>query len=316
MKNVFKTAIIGCLISALVFALLFFGLVIFDLALHSKFDKRSALNYRGYRGKVAGKKAENEVRVGIFGGSAAMGYGEPSEYSIASYLEKILNTPPKGKKYTVLNLAATGERHSACFEPAYRMFKYLDIDVIIFYFWGETVPPISDRPKADEIGKMRAEFFKSAYTKRTDNWILKYFRYYFIFPTVLVEKYYMLRYGNIEKGYKEDKLFKAIVSVPQSFEIKNKEEKSFYQFVKGLADSGKLCILALAPSEGYQDSKYWDELKRYFHYVFMGNPKVVVCDLSGAFSNGASSDYFVDNEHYSRLGNGAIAKALSKYVQD
>ena len=59
-----------------------------DQHLHRKFDSVGALNYRGYRGDVVGEKQQGERRVGVFGGSVAMGYG------VAPDRQEYRGTPP------------------------------------------------------------------------------------------------------------------------------------------------------------------------------------------------------------------------------
>ncbi len=316
MKQALKAVLIGSAISLAIFLVLLSGLMFFDLACHRKFDESSSLNYRGYRGKIAGEKKKNEVRIAIYGGSCAMGYGESSHDTIAAYLENILNGSRQvDKTYTVLNLAATGERLCPCFEPAYRMFGYLDVDIPVFYFMKEHIPDIPQNPTPAEMAKLKEELFRSAYTKRTGNFILRHFRYYFICPTVLVEKYYRIRYGSVEEGYKKDKFFENIVDVPKAFEVKDSQSKSFYHFVKGLTRDGKTVICALAPDESLDDPGSNDRLKRYFKLVFGDDRKVIVADLSGIFLKGDRTSYYTDTEHYSKKGSMAIAEALSKHIE-
>lgn len=316
MKQALKPILIGLAISLAIFLILLSGLMLFDLACHRKFDESSSLNCRGYRGKIAGEKKKNEVRVAIYGGSCAMGYGESSRDTIAAYLENILNGSSQADKtYTVLNLAATGERLCPCFEPAYRIFSYLNVDIPVFYFMNERIPDIPQNPTPAEMAKLKNELFRSAYTKRTGNFILRHFRYYFIFSTVLVEKYYRLRYGNVEEGYKKDKFFQGIVDVPPAFELNDRQSKSFYHFVKELTSKGKTVICALAPSESLDDPTSNERLKRYFRLVFGDDRKVIVADLAGIFLKGGSTSYYTDTEHYSKKGNIAIAQALSEYIK-
>lgn len=109
-----------------------------DQYLHRKFDDLGALNYRGYRGPVVGVKRDGEHRVGVFGGSAAMGYGLPNGQSLAGHLQR--GFQERDRSATAINLAATGEQALAFFAENYRVFEYLQLDSLVFVVANEPVP--------------------------------------------------------------------------------------------------------------------------------------------------------------------------------
>lgn len=285
-------------------------LVIYDLYLHKKHSEKKDFNYRGYRGEVVGKKEPNEIRIGVFGGSKAMGYRLPYSESIAGFLQKLIDSKDCNKKYTVVNLAARQELVSKHLMSTYDIFSYLDVDVLIVYFYN--------MPVAIEDDPTEFEFIPHGYSERNGNWILRNFNYYFIFPTIFKEKYYLLRYRSITVGYKKDRIFKKIDSLLEHWRIaafeKEDDKKNFYDFVSELTSQGKIFIFTFAPSEIRGKSDYWQDLKIYFKKKFADNPQVMTADLRGAFSGGRMAMYFVDDFHYSEIGNHRIAERLSHYI--
>lgn len=113
------------------------GALALDQYLHGKFDPVASLNDRGYRGAVVGAKAPREHRVGIFGGSVAMGYGVMNDQSIAGHLQRLLDHAAPG--FTVINLAMTGEAGVAFFAANYRHFEYLELDSVAFLIYDEGI---------------------------------------------------------------------------------------------------------------------------------------------------------------------------------
>lgn len=109
-----------------------------DQHLHGKFDSLGALNYRGYRGAVVGEKQQGEHRVGVFGGSVAMGYGIPTDQSIAGHLQLLLNQAG-ASRFTVINLAATGDAGLDSFATNYQHFDYLQLDTLVFLVYADDV---------------------------------------------------------------------------------------------------------------------------------------------------------------------------------
>lgn len=108
--------------------------VAFDQYLHGQYDYW-LLNYRGYRGSVVGEKQQDEHRVGVFGGSVAMGYGVLNDESIAGHLQHQAND----SRVTTLNLAATGDDGLSFLADNYQAFKYLQIDTLAFLLYFDPI---------------------------------------------------------------------------------------------------------------------------------------------------------------------------------
>lgn len=134
MKTLLKVV---CIVSA-VAAGCIAGAVALDQHFHRKFDPVAALNYRGYRGTVVGKKQPGEHRVGIFGGSMALGYGTSPDQSIAGQLQRLLDQA-QPSMFTVINLGMNGEPAAAAFGANYRRFDYLGLDSVVFLMTDETI---------------------------------------------------------------------------------------------------------------------------------------------------------------------------------
>jgi hypothetical protein len=111
--------------------------VALDQYLHGKYDYW-LLNYRGYRGDVVGEKPQGEHRVGVFGGSVAMGYGVRNDESIAGHLQQLLDET-NGSPFAVINLAATGDHELSVLADNYQKFEYLEIDTVTFLFYDDAV---------------------------------------------------------------------------------------------------------------------------------------------------------------------------------
>ena len=299
-----KTALTGIAISFAVLAVMVAALVAFDLRLHSRFDKISGLNYRGYRGSVLGKKVPGEVRIGMFGGSVAMGYGTKYEASIAALLERDLNdrTARTGRpgRYTVANLASNQEPELDYFKANYELFRYLDLDVLIFYVADDTSTlSVANGEDVDQV----------VVSRRSSDPVLASFGYFFVFPTVVREKYYMMRYGSIEKGYANDSILDVFHRVLKP--VQHRETKatgSLSGFIKEMLRSDKKVIFALAPDLGPDVRR---NLRHSFQELFPDSQGVALADMESVFPPTDRSSYYLDGMHFSEKGNGAIAERLA-----
>jgi len=301
----FRTIVIGIFISFAIFAGMIGAMVMFDLHLHKKFDKIAALNCRGYRGDVLGKKKAGEVRIGLFGGSIAMGYGVDNDKSIAGYLQAFFNERSEreksGKQYTVINLGVNGEPGVSTFGANYSLMEYLDMDVMIFYFCNT---PADDG------------YLQSAYCTRKENPVFRHFGYYFVFPTVFREKYYLLRYGNISEGYQRDVLFDRINSLlTPGYEEDESGAETLREFIDRLTDSGKIVIFLIAPHKNYKDRQNYQGVQAYFRNNYSRNPRVIIADLSTIFA-AEKKRYSLDGTHNSEAGNRRIAEDLLPRINE
>ena len=302
----------GAIVSLIVMAVAISSLIAFDVHLHKKFDSIAGLNYRGYRGRVLGRKAVGEVRLGLFGGSVAMGYGVRNDRSIAAFAERALNSSKaradRSQRFTVVNLASNGEAGLAFFEANYQLFRYLDLDTLIFYVLG------GDARSSMARGVDVQEWASS---QRSSDPVLRIFGYYFIFPTVARERYYLMRYGSVEKGYLEDTLLNGFDRMSSAvLSRKATATESLTDFIRRLVGEHKSVIFALCPRESADGPDPWSAFKQYYGERFAGDPGVVIADLNAVFPTADRSSYFVDGLHYSEKGNRVIAEDLARrYIE-
>jgi lysophospholipase L1-like esterase len=149
------------------------GVLVLDLYLHHKFAN-ATVNYRGYRGAIAGPKQPNELRLVVLGGSTAFGYGLPPEEAFPALLEKRLRAQT-GRPVKVINLAYNNQG-AYSFLPTLKDYEYLQYDGIILYEGYNDLQPNT------------AVF-------RRDSPVFTTFGYYPIFPIVFAEKLKALHYG-------------------------------------------------------------------------------------------------------------------------
>ena len=296
------------LVSVIIILVLFIGsILIIDLYFHSKFDQINALNYRGYRGSIVGpKKEKNEIRIGFFGGSVAMGYGVRPSDSMASQLERLLNKRSnqenKPEKFSVLNLAMNGEEELNFFKANYNYFKYLNLDRVIFYVHENLISQKIFQPQ-----------FK--FSKRMSNWIFRTFNYYFITPDILREKYYKLFYRNIDEGYQKDKMFsllqRRLLLMPTTGS-RTVVEGNLAAFIDQITEKGVMVYFVMNPSRFSQPDIKINNAA-VLRELFKGNNKVVVLDLNSIFQKGYPAKYLLDRFHLSKEGNRFLVEVFVKY---
>ena len=127
----------------IVFALIAFGIVlvssvaallIVDIYLHRKYTRTGGLNMWGYRGPVRGRKAADEYRVVVLGGSTAYGYGLKADEAIPAVLERNLSGRVAGpfRQFAVINLGYNNEG-AYSFKFTLNDYLYLRGDLAILY---------------------------------------------------------------------------------------------------------------------------------------------------------------------------------------
>lgn len=169
--------------AVLVFGAAFVALLAADMYLHAKYQTTAGVNIWGYRGPTLGRKADGEVRVAVFGGSTAFGYGPAIESSFPYLLEQSLNSRGVGR-YSVVNLAYNNEDAYA-FKFTMEDYEYLGFDIAILY---EGYNDIADRP--------RYQVF------RRESPIFRLTGYLPIFPVIFKEKAWAMLYGgDVSRGY-------------------------------------------------------------------------------------------------------------------
>ncbi|MGI6395128.1 MAG: hypothetical protein ACOX2F_10460 [bacterium] len=91
-------------------------------------------NSHGFRGKEPEPKAENEIRIAIFGASRIWGNYLSDNKTVPALVEKELNQKFPDKKITVLNFGIEGYDLQRGTQAAKMFFKGLSFDIILFYF--------------------------------------------------------------------------------------------------------------------------------------------------------------------------------------
>lgn len=112
----------------------FLVLLLTDIYLHGKYQKSAGFNVWGYRGPVVGRKAADEYRVVVLGGSSAFGYGTSWDEAIPAVLERRLAGRTAGRfaRFSAVNLGYNNEgAYSFKFTLAdYQSMKY---DLVCLY---------------------------------------------------------------------------------------------------------------------------------------------------------------------------------------
>ncbi len=147
------------------------------------------LNVNGYRGPVLGAKQPGEVRLEVLGGSPAFGYLLPTGDTMPAQLGMMLQQR-LDKKVTVANLAFNGES-SVCFPYLVSKYAYLQPDVVLIY---AGLDDLSESPlqTPDDCARRHSAIFRLT-------------GYLPVLPALAREKYYIVRYGSADVGYREDR---------------------------------------------------------------------------------------------------------------
>ncbi len=180
--------LIGLSISAAMVAALLAGLYGLDAYAHRRFGAVAGWNVHGYRGSVLGPKMPNEVRIAALGGSTTYGYGVGPDQSYPAQLERALADALGPRvRVTVANLGFNNDG-AVCFKGTVEAYAYLDPDIYIIYSGVNDSPQMSIRRRPSDCGR--------------PSWVFRTFGRLPIVHVVLREKYYQLRYGSVEKGYR------------------------------------------------------------------------------------------------------------------
>jgi hypothetical protein len=115
-------------------ALAVIGLVALDLRAHKRVEMLGGVNVRGYRGPVMNDKRPNELRIAVFGGDLAFGWGVASAETLPMFVRRLVTLDldrPGGavRRVTAVNLGAQG-LPPAEYASWIERFAYLHPDVI------------------------------------------------------------------------------------------------------------------------------------------------------------------------------------------
>jgi hypothetical protein len=108
------------------------ALVAADLYLHHRAERSAGLNRWGYRGPVLPRKASDEIRVAMLGGSTVFGYGTLWHEAAPAALEQQLRQAHPRQPIHVVNLGYNNDGAHAAM-PTLEDYRYLEYDVVILY---------------------------------------------------------------------------------------------------------------------------------------------------------------------------------------
>ncbi|MDA2916296.1 GDSL-type esterase/lipase family protein [Nitrospinae bacterium AH_259_B05_G02_I21] len=275
-------------------------------------------NWQGYRGPVLGKKVPGEVRIAVLGGSTAYGYGVTQEHTFPAYLERMLNARVDGpggrvRKVTVLNLSYNGEG-AVCFASTLESYAYLQPDIVLLYSGINDGPYFAYYRKPEHCYRNKSMVFGlSSYLP---------VRYRPILPLVVREKYFLLRYGTIDEGYRRWKEYnrkrhKAENLTPLS-EEKLKEagyrryEHHITSLIEDVLANGGTALLVTQPYFEMGSYREWQQerLRRTLERKYRGVGRFRYVTVGELFHRRADQEYTYDGTHLTRKGNEKVAKAL------
>lgn len=157
-------------------------------------------------------------------------------------------------------------------------------------------------------------FEQVAPSRRSANPVFRRFNYWFILVEVGWEKYYLVRYGDISKGYATDPWrgritgVRAMASRPFEDErnrrsVAGSRATTLIDFVERLTSEGRRVYFLMYP---FQRPDHQVPVRMSLDYRFGDREGVEVVDLSRALE-GARDDYFMDGVHFNVRGNRAAA---------
>ena len=234
-------------LSAALVAALLLGV---DAYLHSHVQCDGGVNVWGYRGPTIGRKAANEVRVAVFGGSTAFGYGVRCDEAFPHYLQSLLNRASRDNPhYVVVNLGAPAQGAFG-FQFDLADYAYLKFDVAILY------EGYNDLGAVDLPNAVPARDSVNTLLWRRQSPVFRATGYMPVLPLVFREKAMQLRSGgHLDAAYRGQVAFKPGVAASASAEA--------LQAAAAIADSvgkalGRLTgDPALAAQAGELDTKTW-----------------------------------------------------------
>lgn len=311
-KRPFLTGLGLSVLSVVLTLLVLLGL---DVYARSRVERSAGTNWRGYRGPVAGRKAPGEVRIAVLGGSTAFGYGVTADRAFSPYLERMLNERLDGlrgqlsRKATVLNLAYNNES-AVCFASTLDSYAYLQPDIVLMYSGINDGPFFSYYRKPEQCHREKSVVFKLA-------------GYLPILPLVVQEKYFRLRYGSVEEGYRQWSLrnrqrvkAKKPAALLKGEELKEAGYKRYEHYITSLIDSvlarGKAAMFVTQPFFETGSYREWQQnrLRRTLERKYSQGGRFRYVSLGDLFGRRAVPEYTLDEMHLTPKGNEMAAQAL------
>ena len=129
------TRSLGIAIAAQVLLAAVVGLVVLDMRAHNRVAELGGVNVWGYRGTELGRKRPHELRIAVFGGDLAFGWGVRPTETLAHYAGRLvsveLNRPGRPSRPVTPIVAAARGMRPADFAGWMEHFSHLAIDVIL-----------------------------------------------------------------------------------------------------------------------------------------------------------------------------------------
>lgn len=275
-------------------------------------------NWQGYRGPVVERKVPWEVRIAVLGGSTAFGYGVPNEHSFPTDLEQRLNERVSdvagwARKVKVLNLAYPGES-AVCFANTLDSYAYLQPDIVLIY------SGINDTPSTAYYRKTKDCFRNKSIAFRVTRYIP--IRFLPALPLVAREKYYQLRYGTIDEGYRRLRaraLQRAKAKSPTTLtekELKDKGYKRYEHYITSLIDEvlaqGKAALFVTQPYFDKRSYREWQQgrLRGTLERKYGGVSRFRYVTLGELFNRQPDPEITYNRMHLTPRGNKKVAQAL------
>ena len=269
-------------------------------------------NVRGYRGRILHAKAPNEIRVFAIGGSTTYGYTVGPEETYPAQLEAMLNQrfAPQGIVVSVANLGHLSDS-SVCYAPTYRDYAYLKPDVAIVYEGYNDAGRNFRRTELDCYRQSSAIFRATGFFPTS--------------PIFLWERWYKLRYGNIDEGYRrrqeafaqankdKPKAPSRILSAEEAYQTYERNVVAFVELVLG---DGRSLTFASQPYLGKRAHLEQQTRIRVALAPSMPNPRFRYRDFLYLFGGKYDPAWFNSDMWLNPRGNGVLAERLAEPVAE
>jgi hypothetical protein len=266
-------------------------------------------NIRGYRGRLLAGKADNEIRVFAIGGSTTYGFTVGPDDTYPHQLELLLaeRYRPRGISVTVVNLGHLSDS-SVCYWPTYRDYAGLRPDVVIVY------------EGYNDVGRNTRRTEDKCY--RNSSVVFRWTGFFPTFPIYLRERWYKLRYGSVEAGYRASAAAPANAPRPGRRERRRPSGDGAYQiyeahvlaFVDLVLGRGQGVLFASQPYLGSaphldQQNRIRAALMRY-----AGHPGFRYRDFLYLFGGKHDPAWFNGQMWLNRRGNRVLAEHMAEPV--
>jgi lysophospholipase L1-like esterase len=269
--------------------------------------RQTAWNIRGYRGRVLGAKALNEVRVFAIGGSTTYGYTVGRDETYPAQLEALLNERLGSTPIvSVANLGHLSDS-SVCYEATYRDYRYLEADIVIVYEGYNDVDFPARRTERD--------------CYQQGSLIFRWTGFFPISPVFFREHWYKVRYGSITAGYeasRESELAAraAVAATQVPIPAYDNYERNVLNFVRSRLQEGKGVVFASQPYLGKPAHLDQQTRIRAALAPFMSHPRFRYRDFLYLFGGKWDAAWFNEQMWLNPRGNKVLAENMAAPVME